>query len=387
MVLLRRRLHQLAELSGEERRTAALIREALEACSPDRLLTGLGGHGLAALFEGRSPGPRVLIRSDLDALPIDEGQRAGDEASETPGVSHKCGHDGHMAIATTVARALAEDRPARGSVVLLYQPAEETGLGARSVLDDPRFAALEPDMAFALHNVPGFPFGEVVTREGVFASTARSLHVHLKGRTSHAAEPDRGLSPARALSDILSAWPDVPQSTTSDGEPALVTVVHARLGEPALGTTPGEATVIATLRAQSPDVMARLSQACVRVAERTAREYGLGIRTEWSDEFPCTDNHPRAVAIVREASTAAGVGFSDLGSPFDWTEDFGYFTQMYPSAMFGLGAGADAAPLHHPDYRFPDELIAIGARVFRAVIDGALNGASESADDATADGV
>ncbi len=368
MVGLRRRLHQLAELSGSEERTAALLEETLKGFAPDGLVTGLGGHGLAARFDGAAAGPRVLIRCDLDALPIDEGPHVGEEASETPGVSHKCGHDGHMAVVTAVARALGRNRPARGSVVLLYQPAEETGAGAMSVLNDPAFADLEPDAAFALHNVPGFPLGQVVTREGVFASTARSLRIHLVGRTSHAAEPERGLSPTLALADILSAWPGTPQASPSIDEPALVTVVHARLGEPALGTTPGEAIAIATLRARSPEVMDRLSERCLDVAMAIAAAHGLEARARWMDEFPCTQNDHLAVEVIRRAAASAGADFQELDAPFRWTEDFGHYTSRYPSAMFGLGAGEQTAPLHHPDYRFPDELIAVGCGMFLEMI-------------------
>ncbi len=371
MVALRRRLHRLAELSGQEERTAAVIHETLERYAPDRLVTGLGGHGVLALFESGTPGPRVLLRCDLDALPIAE-TGDDDDGSETPGVSHACGHDGHMAIVTAVAESLSRRRPARGSVALLYQPAEETGFGARSVLGDPSYAEFAPDVAFALHNVPGFELGEVVTREGTFASTARSLRVELVGKTSHAAEPHRGLSPAQALAEILCAWPGVPQVASSLDEPALVTVVHARLGEAALGTTPGEAVAIATLRARSFDVMQRLSERCLKLAVGIAEAHGLGARGEWTDEFPCTENDPSAVRIVERAAAAARTGFRLLDTPFNWTEDFGHFTHAYPSAMFGLGAGIDTAPLHHPDYRFPDELIDIGARVFLEIIDQAV---------------
>jgi len=376
-VALRKQLHRAAELSGMEERTAALILHVLEQLGADEVFSGLGGHGLAALYESGSAGPRLLIRCDLDALPIDEGTER-DDASRTPGVSHACGHDGHMAIVTEVARTLSARRPETGSVVLLYQPAEETGTGARSVLDDPRFAKLTPDMAFALHNIPGRPLGEVITRAGVFASTARSLWVELTGSTSHAAEPERGVSPAPALAEILNVLPGIPAAMPEDGTPALVTVVHAKLGEEALGTTPGHARVVATLRAGSPDVMTRLSLACREAAAGIAAAHGLRVSMRWSDEFPCVVNDAAAAEIVERAASAAGVNFRQLDAPFRWTEDFGYFTELCPSAMFGLGAGVGAAPLHHPDYRFPDELIPIGARVFLAVIGHVLNVAGSS---------
>jgi len=367
---LRGALHECAELSGHEERTAALVRERLAELGPDALLEGLGGHGLAAVFEGAAAGPRVLVRCELDALPIPESP-GGPHASRTPGVSHKCGHDGHMAILAALAALLHERRPARGSAVLLFQPAEETGAGARRVLDDERFVRLNPDMAFALHNVPGYPLGSVLLRDGVFASTARSLKLELEGETAHAAEPEKGVSPGAALAEILTEWPAVPQTVTSIDEPALVTVVHARLGEPALGTSPGRATAIATLRAQSEGVMKRLSERCEGLAQRLAAAHGLRVHSAWLEEFPCTESDAYANGIVEKAARDAGLNVVRLGRPFAWTEDFGHFTDSMRGAMFGLGAGLETAPLHHPGYVFPDELVEIGADLFLRVIEAA----------------
>jgi amidohydrolase len=277
-----------------------------------------------------------------------------------------------MAIVAALASDLSDSRPRRGSVVLLFQPAEETGAGARLVIDDEGFAGIRPDVALALHNVPGYPEGAVVLRDGVFASTARSLRVDLTGRTAHAAEPEKGLSPTAALAGILSEWPAVAQTITSFEEAALVTVVHARLGEPALGTSPGLATAIATLRAQSGEVMERLSERCLGVAKGLADAHGLSIESEWLEEFPCTGSDPSVNEIVEEAARTSGLPVMRRKHPFAWTEDFGHFTERFGGAMFGLGSGQDIPPLHHPDYRFPDKLLTIGARLLRDTADSML---------------
>ncbi len=368
MVELRHRLHRMAEPSGGELRTSAFLKKALEALRPDVLLEGVGGEGLVALYDGRTgAGPRILIRCELDAVPIPEGTGASC-VSEACGFSHKCGHDGHMAIVAGLAAALHDRPTARGSVVLLFQPAEETGAGAKLVLEDPVFADFRPDAAFALHNVPGFPMGTVILRDGVFASTARSLRVDLEGRTSHAAEPERGLSPTAALAEILNVWPGAPEAVASGDEPAMVTVVHAKLGEPALGTSPGVATVIATLRAQDEGVMSRLSRHCEDVALGAAAAHGLRATTQWVEEFPLTVCDPSANSVVEQAALDAGLPVTRLPGPFAWTEDFGRFTASFGGAMFGLGAGESTAPLHHPDYAFPDELIPLGADLLRRVV-------------------
>jgi metal-dependent amidase/aminoacylase/carboxypeptidase family protein len=273
-----------------------------------------------------------------------------------------------MAIVASLAELLHEAPPTHGSVVLLFQPAEETGAGARLVLDDPAFSEIRPDVALALHNVPGYPLGSVLLRDGVFASTARSLLVELGGRTSHAAEPGSCLSPTPALAEILSVWPTARHSVKSR---ALVTVVHARLGEPALGTSPGNAIAIATLRAESNAVMELLAERCQYLAERIAEAHGLSARSEWLEEFPCTESDPSVNRAIERAALDAGLTVEHLTAPFAWTDDFGNFTEEITGAMFGLGSGEGTAPLHSPDYVFPDELIPVGAGLLRRVVDSA----------------
>jgi len=366
-VELRRALHNVPELADGETRTAALIADFLRGAGASAVVENLGGHGVAAVYEGGEEGPRVLARCELDALPIPDVPEATG-SRENAVASHKCGHDGHMAILAGLALLLRSDPPAAGEVVLLFQPSEETGAGARRVLDDPAFARLRPDVVFALHNVPGYPLGSVLLRDGVFASTARSLRVALHGRTAHAGEPHKGVSPASALAGIIAEWPALPYATTSLDEAAMVTVVHAVLGEPALGTSPGEAVAIATLRAQNPEVMEKLSEACLRLATGMAAAHSLEIEHEWLEEFPCTASDPKANSVVERAAEDAGAAVVRLERPFSWTEDFGHFTGAFGGAMFGLGSGEGTAPLHHRDYAFPDELVTLGADLFRRVV-------------------
>ena len=195
IIELRHTLHQRAEVSNEEKETAATIASWLEKYAPDRLMTDIGGRGIAARYTGRGDGPHVLIRCELDGLPIPETGEM-EYFSRNEGASHKCGHDGHMAILAGLEQSLTREPPGKGSVTLLFQPAEETGEGARRVVEDKTFAGLQPDYAFALHNLPGYEEGEIVVSEGVFASASRGIIVRLQGDTSHAAEPQQGRSPA-----------------------------------------------------------------------------------------------------------------------------------------------------------------------------------------------
>jgi amidohydrolase len=331
----------------------------VSAHGPDPLLTAIGGHGVAAVFCADKPGPTVLLRAELDGLPISDEQ-GSDHRSEIEGVSHKCGHDGHMAILAGMASRLGKSPPARGRVVLLFQPAEETGKGARRVLDDQVFQTLRPDWSFALHNLPGFELGKVIVRPGPFAAASRGIAVELTGETAHAAEPEAGRSPALAVASLIQAFSALGQFHTGLPEAAKATVTHASLGEEAFGTSPGNGRVLVTLRTYQTALADRLEERCRELAEGTAHTYGLTAKVHIKEPFPLTDNDPQAVAIIEQAAAVLGLEVDRPEHPFPWSEDFGHFTGEGTGALFGLGAGAQHPALHHSTYDFPDELLAIG---------------------------
>ncbi|MDZ7764991.1 MAG: amidohydrolase [Melioribacteraceae bacterium] len=199
---LRKELHKHPELSGEESDTAGRIVEYAKRYDPDEIITSLGGNGVAIVFNGEEKGKTILIRCDLDALPIEE-ENDFDHKSIEKNVSHKCGHDGHMAIVSGLIPLLAENKIKKGKVVLLYQPAEEIGQGAEWVINDDKFKELIPDYAFALHNLPKFNTGQVVVREKGFAAASKGLIVRLKGKTAHAGHPERGITPSPAVAELI----------------------------------------------------------------------------------------------------------------------------------------------------------------------------------------
>lgn len=368
---LRRKLHTLAELSGREGRTAQFLRDELERCRPTELIIGLGGHGLAAVFSGHDSGPTVLLRCDIDALPLPDRTDLP-YASSDDGVSHKCGHDGHMTMMLGLAHRLGTTRPSAGRAVLLFQPAEETGAGARKVLDDPAFAPLDPDVVLGVHNLPGYPLGAVVLRDGPFAAASRGMTIELTGASSHAAEPEQGRSPALAAAALVQSLSALPQTTAALGEGAKATVVGIEVGGPAFGTSPGTGRIMATLRAYEDPVMDRMAARCIELAAHTAAAHGLQYRLSWCEEFPSTVNDPVIVAAVAEAAAGADLNVVHSKAPFAWSEDFGHFTAAFPGALVGLGAGPDHPALHHPDYDFPDELLPTGVVFWRAALEGLI---------------
>lgn len=367
---LRRRLHSLPELSGGEAATSALIRDFLKGHQPDRMVEDLGGHGLAAIFRGEKEGPTVLLRCELDAVPVWESDRP--HQSTADGVAHACGHDGHMAILCGMARQLAQRRPESGRVVLLFQPAEETGAGAAAVSADPRFADIRPDWAFALHNLPGYPFGQIVMKSGPMACASQGLMAMLGGKPAHAAWPETGCSPALALGRIVTAL-DAENHVDSEEGFAQATIVHARLGEEVFGTTPAEGVVMATLRSDSEAGMEALVARAREIVQREAEASGLTWAIEWRDIFPATINDKDACDHLQGAAREADVACRILEEPMRASEDFGHFTSLTPGVLFGLGSGENHPALHTRTYDFPDDLLDVGLRLWRALIDRLLN--------------
>lgn len=366
LIVLRRDLHRLPELSGEEVETAGRIAGELGGNGPDELIAGLGGHGLAAVWNGTGEGPTVLFRAELDALPIAETGSAG-YRSTIPGKGHLCGHDGHMAILAGLARLLARQPPRRGRAVLLFQPAEETGAGAAAVMSDPNFATIAPDYAFALHNMPGLASGRVGLAGGAVNCASRGLAITLVGRPAHASAPETGRSPMAALARLMPALTGLSRGRLEDPDFALVTVTHARMGAPAFGIAPGEAELFATLRTRTDDGMAALVASALDLVAEAARAQGLEAGHRFEDIFAHCENHPQAVAILRRALDRLGMAHGQEGQPWRASEDFGRFGHGAKAAMFVLGAGRDHAALHNADYDFPDDLIAPGVRIFEAV--------------------
>ena len=368
LTAFRRHLHAHPEVSGAESWTAAQVADALRVLDCPQVVTGLGGHGVAGVWAGAEPGPTVMIRSELDALPIAETGRA-EWRSTIPGAGHQCGHDGHSTILLGLARLLSHRPPARGRVVLLFQPAEEDGSGAAAVLADPGFAALRPDWAFALHNFPGLPLGAVALKAGPANCASQGLRVVLTGRTAHASAPHTGVSPGLALARLI---PQVmalgPGGEDLDDAFRLVTVCHARLGEPAFGIAPGHGELWLTLRTLHDADMAALRAAVVAAVEAAAAEDGLGLALSTHDDFAACINDAEAVAVLDRAVAACGLARVAGGFPMRASEDFGRFGAVARSAMFLLGSGTDCPVLHAPDYDFPDDLIAPGVRVFEAVL-------------------
>ncbi|MFZ9628901.1 MAG: M20 metallopeptidase family protein [Ilumatobacteraceae bacterium] len=367
VVALRRHLHAHPELSGHEHETAARVVEFLTPLGPDRIVTGIGGTGIVATFDSGVPGPVLLFRSELDALPIVE-LGVDEHGSTCDGVSHKCGHDGHTAILCGLAQRLAARRPATGAVHLLFQPAEEDGTGAASVLADARFDDIRPDRGFAIHNMPGFPMHSFVIKPGPITAAVRSIVLRFTGRTAHASEPEKGENPSLAIADLLHGCADISVNDVESPDFCLITPVHVLVGSPAYGVSAGDGEVHLTIRTFANSGLAVLQGRIETLAASLAARDRLHLSVEIVEDFFANMNDAEATAIARRAAEQCGFDIITPELGLRGGEDFGLFSERFPCCMVLLGSGEDYHPIHNPHYDFRDELIATGVRFFDTVV-------------------
>jgi len=365
ILAFRRELHKHPEVSNNEYNTSERVVNFINEYNPDEIIK-LEKTGVVFAFNGKEKGKTVMFRSELDALPIHEKSGA-EYTSVNDGIAHSCGHDGHMAILTGLAQKISQDRPLRGSVILLFQPAEEVEQGARDVVENSKFKSLKPDYIFALHNVPGIEKHKIVLRNGSFAAASKGMTIKLFGKTAHAAEPENGISPANAISQIIQQLHELIGNKSLFQDLALLTIIHIKLGEISFGTSPGYAELRVTLRAYENDDMELLTANCEKIIKEISKGEKLSCDISYSEVFPATVNNDRCVDIVEQSAKQNNLEIKYMEKPFKWSEDFGYYTQKYKACLFGLGSGLSQPQLHNPDFDFPDEIIETGINVFYTI--------------------
>jgi amidohydrolase len=366
IIALRHKLHQNPEVSNQEVQTAQMIEDFIKPLNPDKVIN-VATHGKIFVFLGKQEGKTVMIRADLDALPIQE-QNNIPYRSKNQGIAHLCGHDGHMAIVAGLAQKLAHNRPRNGKILLLFQPAEEVEQGARDVVEDPAFQVLKPDYVFALHNIPGVEKGKILLRKGSFAAASKGMTCTLVGKTAHAGEPEQGINPDQALAEIITRFHQLMDHPKPFQEMTLLTIIHLVLGEIAFGTSPGYAELRATLRAFQNQDMEALTNLVEKIIREAAQKYKLQSTISYSEDFPAVVNDPACVDLIEQVVGDLELNHEYLRKPFRWSEDFAYFTQKYPGVLFGLGSGLDQPQLHHPDFDFPDDILEKGINVFYGIV-------------------
>lgn len=372
VINLRKELHTNPELSGFEFETAKRMKQFLAQNQPSEIIENLGGTGLAAVYKFSNTGKTIVIRCELDALPIQEVNDF-EHQSKTQGVSHKCGHDGHMAIVSGLGFWLKEQKFNSGKVVLLFQPAEENGEGAHKIVTDEKFENLNIDYVFALHNIPKEPMHSIIAIQKGFSAEVQSFVIKVKGKESHAAEPENGINPALAISKIIAEIANLEVVNLEDENFTIMTPVHVSMGQKSYGISPANGELHYTLRAWDNLKMEAVKSKIVNAVATISAQYQLEHAIEWIEYFPASINDKECNDYVIKAAAVNSYKLTQKPHPFKFGEDFGWYAKEYKTAMFGLGAGIETPALHNADYDFPDELIETGITMFQDIIGTILN--------------
>lgn len=372
---LRHKLNINAELSGQEKKTNKIINAFLEKTNPDVHLKNIGGYGIIVIFKGKETGKNILVRADIDGLniPLVESRKTKDQSQKSElkvqnQYSHRCGHDGHTAILCGLAMRYGKKRPEKGDVILLFQPAEENGEGALAVINDSQFKELKIDVAFALHNLPGYAKHQIVLKKGCFASASHGLKLVFEGATSHASQPEKGNNPQIVVTTLLDAFQKKYENLKKDKYNTILTVTHVSIGEKTFGVTPGHAEIWLTLRSQDNKALNKLTESTIALCEYVAHEFKLRFSYSIHEAFEATINSIEEVETVEKAAKELKLSVNMINAPFPWSEDFGRFGTLCPACLFGLGCGLEHEPLHSPIYEFEDEIIDTGIDIFEKLI-------------------
>lgn len=372
LAALRKEIHSHPCVSGCEEDTAKRIAEYIKSLHPKKLYEKIGGNGVIAEFAVYgSKGGNVLLRAELDALPI----------------GHRCGHDGHMAILCGAAQwlsrlqeeslAKASDKDGCRKVYLLFQPAEEIGTGAKAMVEDiAKFnlehpaELIEYEWVFALHNWPGFKENSVIIFPNCYAWGSTGMKISFKGAPAHASEPENSARIAEIISNFVLAVGYL------NSEKAFSTCIGIKMGEENFGTAPGEGTVCLTVRGADENLLNSLVEQIKVAAEMVVAKVAEGKQVEcvisFCDEFPPTMNCSQANEFVEKAAQNLGLEIlinevGDRGS-----DDFCYFAAGKKSAFFNLGAGENLPPIHSEEFEFNDNLLKTGVALFCGILKGLL---------------
>jgi amidohydrolase len=363
LVDLRRAIHADPELSFQEQRTAEKLERAL-APFAEKMVQRVAKTGVVARIRGRNPSaPVVAIRGDIDALPVHE-ETGLPFASHNEGVMHACGHDVHATWAVGAAALLA-NQPAAGDVLILLQPAEETGRGAPAILES---GALDDVRAiFGGHVDRRFPVGDVVADEGPLAASADTFEIELVGQGAHAARPHESADPIVGLGALIGAIQTIVSRRLNPANPGVVTIGTVRAGT-ASNVIPERATLTGTVRAVDAPSRRLMLDEVKRIAEATAVTYRLTANVTLDLGTPPIVNPPNAIAWARRAAVSllgeehvVPLGFLNLAG-----EDFAHYMERIPGCFLRIGArepGGPVVPAHAPKFYAAEESIFVGAAV------------------------
>ena len=373
----RHQLHQTPELCYEEVQTSEFVAKTLAEIGVDEIHRGLGKTGVVAVIHGKKSkdqagqGRTIGLRADMDGLPITE---VHDHAykSQNPGKMHACGHDGHTAMLLGAAKHLSETRNFDGTVHLIFQPAEEGGAGARSMIRDGLLEKFPCDEIYGMHNLPGLPVGEFAIRPGGIMACPDGFDIEIEGRGGHAALPHQSADPIYIGSLIVQALQGLVSRETDPIGKVVLSVTQFHAGN-THNVIPHGAKIGGTIRTLDPADRDRMERRLKEVAEGIAAAYGARATVISRRSYPVTVNHATETTLAADAAVSV-VGEDQVErncDPLLGGEDFAYMLEERPGAYIFIGNG-DSTGLHHPEYNFNDAAIPYGVAYWTQLVEARL---------------
>lgn len=381
----RRDIHSHPELSYQEQRTSSIVASRLTELGYE-VETGLGQTGVVGRLRGsltRDGFKRIGLRADMDALPIQEINQF-EHRSKFPGKMHACGHDGHVAMLLGAAQILSENRDFNGEVVLIFQPAEEGGAGAKAMIDDGLFDRYPVDAIYALHNWPGLGEGEFAVHTGPVMASSNEFKVIIHAKGAHAAMPDLGIDPVVIAAHLIQAYQTIISRSRKPVDPAVLSVTQINAGE-AINVIPETATLKGTVRTFSHETLDLIEERLVSMTQQLCATFGAQAVVDFHRSYPPTINTaPEAelAAKVLKHMPQVKTVHTNL-PPTMGAEDFAYFLKERPGAYLWIGNGLGGhreighglgpCMLHNPSYDFNDKILPLGVQFWKELVFGFLN--------------
>jgi amidohydrolase len=374
MTAWRHDFHENPELLYEVHRTAGVVADRLRAFGCDEVVTGIGRTGVVGVIRGRNAasGRTIGLRADMDALPILEASGLP-FASKNPGVMHACGHDGHTTMLLGAAKHLAETRNFDGTVVVIFQPAEEGGAGGKAMVDDGLMTRWGVQEVYGMHNMPGLPEGNFSLSHGAMLASADAIEITVTGKGGHGGSgPHKAVDSILIAAQIVNALQSIVARNVDPLQSAVISVCAIH-GGTAFNVIPETVEMKGTVRTLHPEIRDLCEKRIGEVADATARAYGGSAETIYTRMYPVTMNHAREAAfaaeVARDISGAERV--DERALPRMGGEDFSFMLQERPGAFVFIGTG-EGAELHHPAYRFNDNVLATGASFWVRLVEKSM---------------
>lgn len=364
LTALRHDFHRHPELGFAEHRTKARVAQLLH----DFGLDVHEGVGVVGVLKAGSGNRAIGLRADMDALPITE-TAAHDHVSRTDGVMHACGHDGHMTMLLGAAERLARDRDFDGTIVFLFQPNEEHGLGAKAMIEEGVLDRFPIEEVYAIHNLPGAATGHVSTRKGMICSSESLFEIRITGRGGHASMPHIGRDAITVGVEIVQALQTIVSRRLAPASGAVVSVTEF-LTDGQRNVLPGHATLRGDVRARNAADRTQIAADMRQIAAGIAAAHAVAVDVDFDAAFVETVNADTPTDAVVRVARAQGLETDADREPMSFSEDFAHFSAAVPGCFLLLGngqSGAHGQPLHASDYDFNDALLPIGAAFWAAL--------------------